>query len=374
MSATDDIKKRVMTPILPKTKPMTPPSAPAGEDVVEQSREEYLNSSASQPKDEGKADAFNQPEKEKPTAMETDLNKIEVSKVEAPTPVLDNYERMAQLTDPNRPLSPYEQEQLDKKHKREAIFSALGDGISSLANVYFSTQGAYDMLPDPSESLSAKSKARWDKIKADRDAKDLRFYENVQRRQAERRKLEAASKLSPYEQAMMEWRMRNADSQDNYRMAETQRKAEADKERLRQSSLLNAAKVKYYESRPTSRSSSSSSQTKYIPITISSNEVIDIPSHMFDNVIMDLWSLLPEADQKIVGTEYEKGKYKPATKLQIENEVYKRVRNDASMQELLRFIAERNKPTAKNKTATEAKQEDVIDFVPEDIIEFNPEE
>jgi hypothetical protein len=348
MSATDDIKKRVMTPILPKTKPMTPPSAPAGEDVVEQSREEYLNSSASRPKDESKADAYNQPKEEKPTAMETDLNKIEVSKVEAPTPVLDNYERMAQLTDPNRPLSTYEQEQLDKKHKREAIFSALGDGISSLANVYFSTQGAYDMLPDPSESLSAKSKARWDKIKADRDAKDLRFYENVQRRQAERRKLEAASKLSPYEQAMMDWRMRNAESKDNYLMSETQRKAEADKERLRQSSLLNAAKVKYYESRPTSRSSSS--QTKYTPITISSNEVIDIPSHMFDDVIMDLWSLIPEADQKIVGTKDIYGNYKPATKLQIENEVYKRVRNDVSMQELLRFIAERNKPTAKKET------------------------
>jgi hypothetical protein len=166
--------------------------------------------------------------------------------------------------------------------------------------------------------------------------------------------------------------MRNAESKDNYLMSETQRKAEADKERLRQSSLLNAAKVKYYESRPTSRSSSS--QTKYTPITISSNEVIDIPSHMFDDVIMDLWSLIPEAEQKIVGTKDIHGNYKPATKLQIENEVYKRVRDDASMQELLRFIAERNKPTAKKKPATEAKQEDVIDFVPEDIIEFNPEE
>lgn len=352
MSATDDIKKRVMTPILPKTKPITPPSAPAGEDVVEQSREEYLNPSASQPKDEGMADAFNQQEEEKPTAMETDLNKIEVSKVEAPTPVLDNYERMAQLTDPNRPLSPYEQEQLDKKHKREAIFSALGDGISSLANVYFSTQGAYDMLPDPSESLSAKSKARWDKIKADRDAKDLRFYENVQRRQAERRKLEAASKLSPYEQEMMKWRMRNADSQDNYRMAETKRKAEADKAKAEEAKRVNDARIANINSQIYKRAMSGDNKYYTMPIQLSDGEIVDVEARILKDraVVNKLFNYLPEADRLVAGSKDSKGNHKSPTLDEMMRAVFDALPNNPDMQAYLRELSqEQKKPEPQKK-------------------------
>lgn len=341
MSATDDIKKRVMTPILPKTKPMTPPSAPAGEDVVEQSGEE------------------------KPSAMETDIHKkVEndinnamVSKVEAPTPVLDNYERMAQLTDPNRPLSPYEQEQLDKKRKREAIFSALGDGISSLANVYFSTQGAYDMLPDPSESLSAKSKARWDKIKADRDAKDLRFYENVQRRQAERRKLEAASKLSPYEQEMMKWRMRNADSQDNYRMAETQRKAAADQAKAEETKRVNDARIANYNSQIYKRAMSSDNTNRYytMPIQLSDGEIVDVEARILKDraVVNKLFNYLPEADRLVAGSKDSKENYKSPTLDEMMRAVFDALPNNPDMQAYLRELSqEQKKPATKPTTPT----------------------
>lgn len=326
MSATDDIKKRVMTPILPKTKSMTPPSVPAGEDVVEQSGED------------------------KPSAMETDIHKkVEndinnamVSKVEAPTPVLDNYERMAQLTDPNRPLSPYEQEQLDKKHKREAIFSALGDGISSLANVYFSTQGAYDMLPDPSESLSAKSKARWDKIKADRDAKDLRFYENVQRRQAERRRLEAASKLSPYEQEMMKWRNRNTENENNYKMAEIQRKAEADQAKAEETKRVNDARIANWNSQIYKRAMSGNNKYYTLPIQLSDGEIVDVEARILKDraVVNKLFNYLPEADRLVAGSKDSKGNHKSPTLDEMMRAVFDALPNNPDMQAYLRELSQ----------------------------------
>lgn len=326
MSATDDIKKRVMTPILPKTKPVTPPSAPAGEDVVEQIGEE------------------------KPTAMETDIHKkVEndinnamVSKVEAPTPVLDNYERMAQLTDPNRPLSPYEQEQLDKKRKREAIFSALGDGISSLANVYFSTQGAYDMLPDPSGSLSAKSKARWDKIKADRDAKDLRFYENVQRRQAERLKREDAIKQH---QAMMEWRMRNEENENNYKMAETKRKAEADQAKAEEAKRVNDARIANYNSQIYKRAMSGDNKYYTMPIQLSDGEIVDVEARILKDraVVNKLFNYLPEADRLVAGSKDSKGNHKSPTLDEMMRAVFDALPNNPDMQVYLRELSQEQK-------------------------------
>lgn len=54
-----------------------------------------------------------------------------------------------------------------KQRKREAIINAIGDGISSLSNLYFTTQYAPNAY-NPKEGLSAKAQARWDKIDADR--------------------------------------------------------------------------------------------------------------------------------------------------------------------------------------------------------------
>ena len=57
-----------------------------------------------------------------------------------------------------------------KKQKRRALFSAIGDGVSSLANIYYATKGAPDMLKGTT-SLSAKNQERWDKYVKGRDAR-----------------------------------------------------------------------------------------------------------------------------------------------------------------------------------------------------------
>ena len=59
-----------------------------------------------------------------------------------------------------KPRTPEEQEKLDKKRRRNALFAAIGDGVSALSNLYFTTKGSPSA--DQSNSLS---KAVHDKAK-----------------------------------------------------------------------------------------------------------------------------------------------------------------------------------------------------------------
>lgn len=80
------------------------------------------------------------------------------------------YTEMYQRLNPFRPPTAEELEAEKKKERREQLFASIGDGISALSNLYYTTKGAPNAY-DPSSSMSAKTKARWDKLRADRDAK-----------------------------------------------------------------------------------------------------------------------------------------------------------------------------------------------------------
>lgn len=75
-----------------------------------------------------------------------------------------------------KPQTQEEKAKEEKKRKRDALFSAIGDGISSLANLYFTTQYA----PDSSTpgSLSKRMRERWEKLTKERGDKD-KEYMNV---------------------------------------------------------------------------------------------------------------------------------------------------------------------------------------------------
>ena len=71
------------------------------------------------------------------------------------------------------PYTPPTAEQLEKerkREKRERLFAAIGDGISALSNLYFTTKGAPNMY-NPEYSQSKQVASRWQKLKEDRDAK-----------------------------------------------------------------------------------------------------------------------------------------------------------------------------------------------------------
>ena len=73
-----------------------------------------------------------------------------------------------------KPLTDKELEQQAKRQKREKIFAAIGDGISALSNLYFTTQYAPNVEQKP---MSDKVKERWDKVEAERKGNEKAWYE-----------------------------------------------------------------------------------------------------------------------------------------------------------------------------------------------------
>ena len=73
-----------------------------------------------------------------------------------------------------RQLNPYKEptaEELEKerkKQKREEIFAAIGDGISALSNLYFTTQDAPSMYSGKN-TMSERTKVRYDKLLKERE-------------------------------------------------------------------------------------------------------------------------------------------------------------------------------------------------------------
>lgn len=384
MATKEDIKKKINSQLNDKSKAAyyQSPSAEASQDVgkaemyqttppaeekpfvaPDGSKADFMqNGEAKSLEDVGKAELYSPEERNdvqttqlsSETSAKTtapDLSQIKVARdVKAP----DGWERVMQAIDPNRPLSPQEQERLERRRKSDALFSALGDSLTALSDIYFASEGAY--IPDPTSGLSATAKERWDKIKAEREAKDLRFYENVQRREAERRKLEAASKLSPYEQEMMKWRMRNTESKDNYLMAENQRKAAADQAKAEETKRVNDARIANYNSQIYKRATADGNTNRYytIPVHLSDDEIVDVDARYLKDrsIVNKLFNFLPEADRLVAGSKDSKGNYKSPTLDEMMRAVFAALPNNADMQEYLRQLSKKQQPTAAQKPAT----------------------
>lgn len=104
---------------------------------------------------------------------------------EAPTN-LDNdhltYADMYKLANPYSELTPEEKAKEEKRRKREQIFAAIGDGISGLANLYFTTQGGLHSF-DGNHTQSQQVENRWQALIADREAKRKAYLDGLLRAQ-----------------------------------------------------------------------------------------------------------------------------------------------------------------------------------------------
>lgn len=74
------------------------------------------------------------------------------------------------------PPSAEEVEKEHKRQKRRALFAAIGDGVSALSNLYFTTRGAPSTNIDPRDTLSARAQERYDKFKKEREENRDRYY------------------------------------------------------------------------------------------------------------------------------------------------------------------------------------------------------
>lgn len=96
-----------------------------------------------------------------------------------------SYEDMFRQLNPYKPPTQEELEKERKKQRREQIFAAIGDGISALSNLYFTTQYAPNMYSGRN-TASQRVKDRWDKLAADRNANMTAYINGLMRaRQAD---------------------------------------------------------------------------------------------------------------------------------------------------------------------------------------------
>lgn len=91
-----------------------------------------------------------------------------------------SYVELFQQMSPYKPPTPEELEKERKKQKREAIFAAIGEGISAMSNLYFTTQYAPNAF-DPSKGMAATTKARFDQLKKDREENQRQYMDGFMR-------------------------------------------------------------------------------------------------------------------------------------------------------------------------------------------------
>lgn len=71
----------------------------------------------------------------------------------------------------------------EKNERRAKLFASIGDGISALSDLYFSTQGA-PMVHDPASGMSERLRQRYEKLDAEYKANEA-AYQREYRRQLE---------------------------------------------------------------------------------------------------------------------------------------------------------------------------------------------
>lgn len=89
-----------------------------------------------------------------------------------------SYVEMYQRLNPFQPPTKEELEKERKKAKREKVFAAIGDGISALSNLYFTTRYAPNMY-NHENAQSAKVERKWQQLQADRDAQMNAYIRNL---------------------------------------------------------------------------------------------------------------------------------------------------------------------------------------------------
>jgi hypothetical protein len=85
-----------------------------------------------------------------------------------------SYADLFVATNPYRPQTAEEREAERKRNRRNAVFAAIGDGISALSNLYFTTKGAPNAYTGGS-TLTGKMYERQEQLRKERQALDQQY-------------------------------------------------------------------------------------------------------------------------------------------------------------------------------------------------------
>lgn len=160
-----------------------------------------------------------------------------------------SYADMFAAMEPYKEPTKEELEKERKKEKRERLFAAIGDGISALSNLFFTTQYAPNMYDPNKETNSEKVEHYWTNLRKEREANRRRYVDGYI-------KAKQADDLHAIQQ-------QNADVAEDYKKSEKERKAKAQEiinariqamtdlynEKAKGIGKTNEAQVKYLEAK-----------------------------------------------------------------------------------------------------------------------------
>lgn len=395
-----DTKKRILTPPSPKvkkpvvrshtdqasvtpatidTKPLQQVDAPKPTEVSKPNvamQQEPLNLGV-----EMKPDPVASP---KPTTIE---KPNQLSGVEQKKRNVEAFREFYSKEKGEKVLTPEEEEKARKRARSKALINAIGDGISAMANLYYTTKGAPDAYT-PSGSLSRAGRARYDRMMADRDrrrrelnmeadkmynlykeeerAKEALAYRRAQDEKAEMRYQEEQAYRRKKDKDDQEARAVAAkQSQDNWqkKFDEDQRQFEA-----------RQAETKRYHNMVDSRSTTDKNDT--IPVFLSDTEEVRVPKHIWNNKdrIAEVYEALPDNLKEqaikryatVKETKYDRKKgedviiYKPMTWQQMQQAVGAFIADPeaAKAQNLTRRMAGQDAPKGLGWGATKHTTDD----------------
>ncbi len=136
------------------------------------------------------------------------------------------YTKIFKETTPFRPPTVDELRRSQRRERSQKIISAIGDGISSLANLYFTTQYAPNAY-NPQNSLSAASAKRWEQLRKERQANTERYIQGLMNAEARDDANTADRRNYEYNIYNAQAREAEADRDYAYRLEQAEREREA---------------------------------------------------------------------------------------------------------------------------------------------------
>jgi hypothetical protein len=105
--------------------------------------------------------------------------KIDVVESVEPFDFNQAYKDAKNEVDMTRSLHDTEREGEERRQNNRRIMTAIGDGLSGLANIYFTSQGTPDLLKG-APSLTGKMQERYDKMRKDAETRRANYLKVVQ--------------------------------------------------------------------------------------------------------------------------------------------------------------------------------------------------
>lgn len=144
--------------------------------------------------------------------MGDDVKKVEddIANGGEPPKVKDYDALLAALGKKHGQPTPEELEKQRKKEKRDKLFAGIGDMVSALSNLYFTTKGAPNSY-NHDKSMTSTMEKRWDKIRAQQKEDRQAYLAEYERLMRERRADRDAAMKQKYNDDMMALRQRQLD-------------------------------------------------------------------------------------------------------------------------------------------------------------------